>query len=92
MYRLRNIAMRDYQKSATNGQTHRQTNRRTDSQTPDKAIPMCRYASQATQKLFICVTLTNGIRQYIKFINCISIFNHSYNTLRSNLQTYGQLC
>ena len=40
--RLRNIAMRDYQKSVTSGQTDRQT--------PDKVIPMCRYASQATQK------------------------------------------
>ena len=28
----------------------RHTDRRTDRQTPDKVIPMCRYASQATQK------------------------------------------
>ena len=34
--------MRDYQESVTTGQTHRQT--------PDKVIPMCRYASQAKQK------------------------------------------
>ena len=40
MCRLRNIAMRDYQE------------RQTDRQTPDKVIPMCRYASQATQKSF----------------------------------------
>ena len=46
MCRLRNIAMRDYQKSVTTGQTDGQTDR----QTPDKVIPMCRYASQATQK------------------------------------------
>ena len=46
MCRLRNIAMRDYQESVTTGQTHRWTDR----QTPDKVIPMCRYASQATQK------------------------------------------
>ena len=32
----------DYQESVTTGQTDRQT--------PDKVIPMCRYASQATQK------------------------------------------
>ena len=38
--RLRNIAMRDYQKSVTTGQTDM----------PDKQIPLCRYASQATQK------------------------------------------
>ena len=46
MRRLRNIAMRDYQESATTGQA----DGRTDRQTPDKVIPMCRYASQATQK------------------------------------------
>ena len=43
MCRLRNIAMRDYR---TDRHTHRQT--------PDKVIPMCRYASQATQKA-MCV-------------------------------------
>ena len=32
----------DYQESVTTGQTDRQT--------PEKVIPMCRYASQATQK------------------------------------------
>ena len=42
MCRLRNIAMHDYHESVTTGQTH--------GQTPDKVIPMCRYASQATQK------------------------------------------
>ena len=42
MCRLRNIAMRDYQESVTTGQTDRKT--------PDKVIPMCRYALQATQK------------------------------------------
>ena len=47
MCRLRNIAMRDYQESVTIGQTDARTHR----QTPDKVIPMCRYASQATQKL-----------------------------------------
>ena len=38
----------------TDGQTDRQTDRQTDGQTDrqttDKVIPMCRYASQATQK------------------------------------------
>ena len=43
---LQNIAMRDYQESVTTGQTDTQTDR----QTPDKVIPMCRYALQATQK------------------------------------------
>ena len=32
-------------------QTARRTDRQTDGQTTDKVIPMCRYASQATQKL-----------------------------------------
>ena len=43
MCRLRNIAMCDYQESVTTRQTHRQT--------LDKVIPMCRYASQTTQKV-----------------------------------------
>ena len=34
----------------TDRQTDRQTDGRTDRQTTDKVIPMCRYASQATQK------------------------------------------
>ena len=42
MCRLRNIAKCDYQESVTT--------RQTDGQTPDKVIPMWRYASQATQK------------------------------------------
>ena len=46
MCRLRNIAMCDYQESVTTGQTHG----RTDRQMPEKVIPMCRYASQASIK------------------------------------------
>ena len=53
MCRLQNIAMRDYQESVTTGQTDGQTDAQTDRQTPDKVIPMCHYASQATQKLQI---------------------------------------
>ena len=45
MCRLRNIAMRDYKERVTTGQTDKQTD-------PDKVIPMCRYASQATQKQY----------------------------------------
>ena len=43
--------MHDYQESVTTGQTDRQTETRTDGQTdtPDTVVPMCRYASQATQ-------------------------------------------
>ena len=47
---LPNIAMRDYQKSVTTGQTDRQTDACMHRQTQDKVIPMCRYALQATQK------------------------------------------
>ena len=35
----------------TDRQTDGRTDRQTDRQTTDKVIPMCRYASQATQKL-----------------------------------------
>ena len=49
MCRLRNIAMRDYQESVTIGKTDTRTHR----QTPDKVIPMCCYASQATQKMIV---------------------------------------
>ena len=54
MCRLRNIAMRDYQESVTIGQTDTHTHR----QTPDKVIPMCRYALQATQQsdIHVCIT------------------------------------
>ena len=37
--------------SVTDGQTDRQTDRQKDTKSTDKVIPMCRYASQATQKL-----------------------------------------
>ena len=42
MCRMRNIAL----ESVTDGQTDGQT----DGRTTDKVTPMCRYASQATQK------------------------------------------
>ena len=46
-FSLYGVHKRDYQESVTTGQTDALTHR----QTPDKVIPMCRYASQATQKL-----------------------------------------
>ena len=46
---LRNIAMSDYQKSVTTGHMDGQMDR----QTRDKVIPMCRYALQATQNLYL---------------------------------------
>ena len=44
MCRLQNTAMHDYQERL------RKCDYWTDRQTPDKVIPMCRYASHATQK------------------------------------------
>ena len=43
-------AKHSYEESVTTGQTdtHIHTNRQTDMHTPDKVIPMFRYASQAT--------------------------------------------
>ena len=41
--------------SVTDGQTDGRTDRQTDGRTTDKVIPMCRYASQATQwKVYKC--------------------------------------
>ena len=36
---------------------HTHTDERTDRQTPDKVIPMCRYASQATQKQYMAIAI-----------------------------------
>ena len=65
MCRLRNIAMRDYQESVTTGQTHRQT--------PDKVIPMCRYASQATQK-FTETLIDRKTEKYWQRYNIVAAF------------------
>ena len=59
MCRLRNIALESVTEKCDR-QTHRwttgRTDRQTDGQTTDKVIPMCRYASQATQKTnLICL-------------------------------------
>ena len=51
MCRLRNIAIRDYQESVTTGRPASQPARQIDGQTTDKVLPMCRYASQATQNV-----------------------------------------
>ena len=49
-FSLYGVHKRDYRESVTIGQTDARTHARTHRQTPDKVIPMCRYASQATQK------------------------------------------
>ena len=55
--------MRDNQESVTTGQTHT----RTDRQTPDKVIPMCRYATQVTQKCQFIAHITFSIIMYTIF-------------------------
>ena len=45
MCRLRNIAL-----ESVTEKCDRRTDGRADGRTTDKVIPMCRYASQATQK------------------------------------------
>ena len=62
MCRLPNKAMHDFQESLTTGQTHGWTDMQTDRQKLDKAIPMCHFASQATQKTLrqryrVCIPL-----------------------------------
>ena len=67
---LRNIAMHYYQESVTTGQT--------DGQTPDKVIPMCRYASQVMQKLNRKFPDNNRYR-YAKFTcSLCAIYNGLY--------------
>ena len=41
MCRLRNIAMRDYQESVTDGQTDRQMDEKTDDGQSDPYVPLC---------------------------------------------------
>ena len=51
--------MHDYQESVTTGQTDTGMDRRMDGGTPYKVIPMCRNASQATQKVAVDYKLTD---------------------------------
>ena len=50
-FSLYGVHKRDYQESVTTGQTDARTHR----QTPDIVIPMCRYASQATQQSTVLI-------------------------------------
>ena len=56
---LRNIAMRDYQERVTAGQM------------PDKVIPICPYALQATQQM----TIDNGKKDTFKALAYFPNFN-----------------
>ena len=71
-FSLYGVHKRDYQESVTFGQTDARTHARTHRQTPDKVIPMCRYASQATQKV-------GQLWQ-----KSILIYNSSYQSLLPN--------
>ena len=62
--------MCDYQDSVTTGQTDTQT----DGQMPDKVIPTCCYASQATQKVFL---QTESFQQTIMHLQITDKFCHS---------------
>ena len=79
MCRLRNIAMHDYQVSVSTGQTNRQTHR----QTSDKVIPMCCYASQATQKYINKELLEIFLSTYI--IVCGSFYRCLMQEIRCDI-------
>ena len=61
--RLLNIAMIDYQESVTTGQIDGQTDR----QTQDKMILICRYASQATQKIYCLPNIYRSFDFFVTF-------------------------
>ena len=70
MCRLRNIAS-----ESVTEKCDRRADRQTDRQTTDKVIPMCRYASQATQK-----------RKYAM----LRLFHLSYNSKYQGLDMKAQ--
>ena len=41
MYRMRNVAMRDYQESLSTGQTHTRKDGQTDAGQSDPYVPLC---------------------------------------------------
>ena len=95
MCRLRNIAMCDYKESVTTGQT----DTRTDRQTPDKVIPMCHFASQATQKVdwhnretnkTITVDLSFWSLKYNRQ-RCISKINYKHTKIKTKHKTGKQM-
>ena len=58
-FSLYGVHKRDYQESVTIGQTDARTHAHTHRQTPDKVIPMCRYALQATQNRLVSMVFTS---------------------------------
>ena len=63
-FSLYGVHKRDYQESVTTGQTDTRTHR----QTPDKVIPMCRYASQATQKIVLSLFCSTSYYMYMMYM------------------------
>ena len=87
MCRLGNIAMSDYQESVTTRQTERQT--------PDKVIPMCRYGSQATQKVCLAFTAiydysTISIVCYQNGVKCYNILKNIHEYFETNSSSARQ--
>ena len=70
MCRLRNIAMRDFQESVTT------EDRRTDRQTADKVIPMCHFASQASQQELEISGRQGFANGYLGFFTSLQIFGN----------------
>ena len=77
VYITNTIHKRDYQESVTTGQTDARTHR----QTPDKVIPMCRYASQATQK----ANQSQWQLRYIHIGICIAFEGPNRNSTKTNI-------
>ena len=67
MCHLRNITLHDYQESVTIRHTDRHT------QTPDKVIPMCGYASQVTQQNGVC--FLHHILKFVIYKYCTSFLS-----------------
>ena len=79
----------------TDRRTHTGTDRRTDRQTPDKVIPMCRYALQATQKWRNWPNMVFYSNEFI-FINTVNCFifvstNFSSNGEKRRFRQYVNL-
>ena len=69
------------------------TTGQTDGQMPDKVIPMCRYASQVTQKLAV-VLFVNINTSYIfthAFIHSILTFYHIHKFYITQMYTFQSL-
>ena len=97
MCRLGNTARSDYQESVTTGQTQRHTDGRTERQTPEKVIPMCRYASQATQKVCLAFMtiydyITISERVLSEWRQVLQYFKNKHEYFETNSLSARQSC